>query len=542
MKAAAPGAEPQGPDRESLPPLLTGARRWHLAALIALAVSRAVVSVMGAALAGRLIAAAGSETAVQGAVVAAAAAVVVVATCVYAERLVAERLGQDYIHELRVRLLRSTLDSERQRSAGVTIARSTNDLTAVRNWVGQGIAPLVAGLPLIVVSIAWLSLESVWLGAAVGAPMLLLAGVLALLAGPSFRRAREVRRRRGRLAARVADTVHARDSIRFSGGTGREMRRVDRDGRLVVDAAVARAEVTGGLRAASMAAPLAASLGVGVVAALGQVESAMAASALMLAGVIGAQCTELGRVVEYRQNYRAARRIIGPVLNEAPGGGAASDGVPVGAEPSGSPERLEYARRGAGGSVAEPLLIADPGEAVRLVGPPARIDELFTGLAGLSPHRAASLLGGSDVGRLPSRRRRALVGAAGASMALERGSLLRSVRYRVPGSSDEEALCALESAGADVGAWERDLPQGWSTLLKHGGSPLSASQRAQVHLARAILGTPPVLLLNRLDADLDEAGRGALRALVRTYPGVVVFASSAPETVAPSARTVVVPE
>ncbi|WP_344885425.1 ABC transporter ATP-binding protein [Zhihengliuella alba] len=524
---------------EPLPPLLVGTRRWYLAGLIALALVRAGASVLAAALAGRLVGAAGTGAPVQGLLAAAAAAVVAVGASVFAERLVAEQLGQDYIHELRVKLVRSTLDSDRSRSAGVTIARSTNDLTAVRNWVAQGIAPLVAGIPLVVVTVVWLSLTSVWLGAAVGLPLLLLVAVLLLLSRPAFERARTVRRARGRLAAQVADTVHAREAVRFAGGSAREARRVDRAGQRVVEAALSRARITGVLRSASMVAPIAASIGVGLLASSGRVDAATASSALMLAGVVGAQSTEQGRVVEYRQNFRAARRIIAPVLSEAgpsaTGAGAARRGLggpgTGQSAPSGSAgasgQAVELTRRPAdGGGDAEPLLEAVPGETVRLVGGDVQVDAVFHELAGLAPGRAACRVAGVDLAAAGPRERRRLVGYASSGMPLERGSILRAVRYRLPDADDDEARAALAAAGADPEAWERTLPQGLRTLLRNGGQPLTPGQRAQVHLARAVLGTPPLLLLNRIDADLDAAGRRALRALVRGYPGIVVLASN----------------
>ncbi|WP_309080815.1 ABC transporter transmembrane domain-containing protein [Zhihengliuella sp.] len=549
-----------GRDRR-LPPLLIGSRRWYLAGLVVLALVRAGASVLAAALAGRLVGAAGTGAPVQGLLVAAAAAVVAVGASVFAEGLVAEQLGQDYIHELRVRLVRSTLDSERTRSAGVTIARSTNDLTAVRNWVAQGIAPLVAGIPLVVVTLGWLCLTNVWLGVAVGVPLLLLVAVLLVLARPAYERARAVRRARGRLAAQVADTVHARDAVRFGGGTSREARRVDRAGQRVVEAALSRARITGGLRSAAMVAPIAASLGVGLLASSGRVDAATAASALMLAGVIGAQCTELGRVVEYRQNFRAARRIIAPVIEESgvarpaavesatarpargdsagdarPGrvGGASADG-------GSAPGPLVLARPSVDdGVAADPLISAVPGEVVRLVGGDAQVEAVFQELAGLAPDRAECRLGGRDLAAAGARERRLLVGHAASGLPLERGSILRAVRYRVPDAGEDEACAALAAAGADPAAWDATLPQGLRTLLRNGGQPLSIAQRAQVRMARALLGTPPLLLLDRIDAELDRAGREALRELVRDYPGIVVLATHG-DGPAPGARTVVVP-
>lgn len=170
----------------------------------------------------------------------------------YAERVLAERLGQDYVRELRGRLVSSALGGEGNPSLGITIARTTNDLTSIRSWVAQGIAPLVAAVPLVVGSVVVLALLHWTLAAATLMPLLMLALVLALVARRAYARARVLRRARGRLASRLADTLHARDGILATGGQHREQRRIDEDSRRVVDAAVARSRAAGVLQAAAL--------------------------------------------------------------------------------------------------------------------------------------------------------------------------------------------------------------------------------------------------------------------------------------------------
>lgn len=54
-----------------------------------------------------------------------------------------------------------------------------------------------------------------------------------------------------------------------------------------------------------------------VPATLGLVSTAGVASIMILLGVLATLLGELGKVVEYRQNYQAARRILAPMLAEA---------------------------------------------------------------------------------------------------------------------------------------------------------------------------------------------------------------------------------
>jgi len=55
----------------------------------------------------------------------------------YNERFLAERLGQDYVHEIRMGLVRHSLNGHKNGSLGATLTRASNDLTAVRNWVNR---------------------------------------------------------------------------------------------------------------------------------------------------------------------------------------------------------------------------------------------------------------------------------------------------------------------------------------------------------------------------------------------------------------------
>ena len=71
---------------------------------------------------------------------------------------------------------------------------------------------------------------------------------------------------------------------------------------------------------------------------------------------------------------------------------------------------------------------------------------------------------------------------------------------------------------------------------RRGGEPLAPAQVALLQVARATLGDPPLLLLDHVDAALDDVGRARLRALVEGYPGVVVMATEHPDRVCPHAR------
>lgn len=165
---------------------------------------------------------------------------------------------------------------------------------------------------------------------------------------------------------------------------------------------------------------------------------------------------------------------------------------------------------------------------------------LVDALTGESP-RAWVSVAGYRLHDLPTRARRLLVGTAGSDVSLEQGTVARAVRYRVPDSDDDPATL-LETVGVDLGRLERAE----RTRLRRGGVPLTPQERARVHLARAVYGTPPLLVLDRVDQALGAGGRDVLRRLLAGYPGVAVVVPGDPERAEPlaseltGARTVTV--
>ncbi|MGE9807943.1 ABC transporter transmembrane domain-containing protein [Janibacter sp. G1551] len=515
---------------DRLPPLLRGARRGLLARLVAVALVHAAAAVGSGLLVGRLL---GDVGAPRGRLLADLGLLVV---CVaglgvtrYADRVLAERLGQDYVHEIRRGLIGHAMTSDAAPSLGITIARSTNDLASVRNWVALGIAPLVAFVPLVLASLAFLATLSWPLALVVGVPLAQLAVALWLVSGLAFERARALRRRRGSLAARVADTVTAAPGIVAAGGVERELRAIDRSGAKVARAAVDRARTAGLLRSVALVVPLLASAGAATLGALAVVDAASVATALTVVGILAGPVGEMGRVVEYRQNHRAARRIIAPLLAAA----SEEPATPPSGGPIADPEESAGGRVVVRGlthdRVAMPELLAHPGDRIVIDAPTRAAEQALFARLVLPPRdgRTGVAVDGTDLASTGPRTRRQRVGHAARGATLERGTIARAVRYRRPDLPEEVAAAAL----ATVGLAERvaELPEREGTMLRRGGEPLDRDEVARLQVARAMLGDPPLLLLEHVDADLGEEGARAVKELLADYPGVVVLASDRPQ-------------
>ncbi|GAB4098116.1 ABC transporter ATP-binding protein [Sinomonas halotolerans] len=458
------------------------------------------------------------------------------------ERVLAERLGQSYVHEIRLGLLRGALAPGRGPSLGITVARTSNDLNSVRNWVVLGIAAAASGLPLVLVLTASLWLMAPPLAVAVMVPLLAATALLAWLSGPTRARAGALRKARGRLAGQVTDTVNAATAIRAGAGEDRELGRIDALGRDVAGAAVRRAVLAGSLRASAAAAASATAVSAAATGAFMGLDPGLIAAALTVVSLTATPVHDLGRIVEYRQSYLAARAAIlpglaaAPVLlrsgtpDQPPAGPPRAAAEPRTKEPEGmgtvEPEGLRTVEFDLGGVRAAPLR-AVPGQCVHVTAADhTAIDELFSALL---DGRAAPFvwIDGIRLSEMDGRLRRRSLGYAARALALERGRLGRALRYRRPGASDAEVADAVHRAGMAPAVAR--LPRGLGTVLRRGGDPLGAHERAKAHLVRAVLGTPPLLLVNRLDADLDDAGRAALRRVLEEHPGVQIVATDRPE-------------
>lgn len=517
-----------------LPPLLRGRRRGWLAILVLLGLGQAA---LGALSAWALVKLQDAPTGASDLLLRALALLLLAALAIGAlavhERVVSEKLGQDYVHQLRLTLLGDALTPGHTTSLGVTVARTTNDLSGVRNWISQGIAPLTVAVPLIGGSLITLAVLHPYLALAMATPLVVLGCCLLVWARTALIKTRQMRRTRGRLASRIADTVTASDVILASGGTKRELRGIRDASGSLVEIAVDRAETVGTIRAGGIVASTLTTLMVAATGTYLGLPAGVTMAAMAVAGIASTPVLGIGRIVEYRQTYRSARMVLGPAL--------------AGAEERRARAR---ARRRISARVAVPDAVADgtelahlalPGltdeaapvrgrrhDRVRLVSADPRaphefIRRVFELAAGPEDDRPDSLwIGGENLRAVPSKRARSLVGLAAAGTVFEQGTVARALHYRRPDLDAAHDQEMLDLVGLDVEA----LPRGARTRLRRSGDPLSRSDRARLALARALYGTPPVLFVDGLEGDLDDAGRRMLERVLKGYDGLVVMVGS----------------
>jgi len=165
-------------------------------------------------------------------------------------------------------------------------------------------------------------------------------------------------------------------------------------------------------------------------------------------------------------------------------------------------------------------LVVEPGETVGIVG---RTGSGKTTLAYLLPRlydvaEGQVLLDGVDVRDLQLRSLRSQIGVAFEDPILFSASVHENLVMGRPVVSDEDLKRAIDVAQAGF-VW--DLPWGLETRVGEQGYTLSGGQRQRLALARAVLGSPPVLVLDDPLSSVDVHTEALIEeSLARVLEGV----------------------
>jgi ATP-binding cassette subfamily C protein LapB len=140
------------------------------------------------------------------------------------------------------------------------------------------------------------------------------------------------------------------------------------------------------------------------------------------------------------------------------------------------------------------------------------------------PAKGRVLLDGADIAQFTRTELAGWIGYVPQECVLFNASIRDNIAYGAPGCDDEAILVAARIAG--VHQYIVDLPDGYATSIGEAGSRLSAGQRQRIAIARALIGDPPVLLLDEPSASLDRQAEEDLRAtladLSKTHTIIIV--------------------
>jgi ATP-binding cassette subfamily B protein len=422
--------------------------------------------------------------------------------------------------------------------SGQLLSRATADLNTVRWFVAFSGIFLVVNVLTVLVGIGILLWLSVWLGvviAVTAVPLLVLTLLLERRFSVAARRAQD---QAGDLATVVEESALG---IRVLKSLGRGRRLTER---FVVDARGLRGtELTKVRLIAALWAVLVLLPESAIAVVLGLGAWGVAAGSLTIGTLVAAvtvmtylywPIASIGWLLAEASNAAAATRRYWEVRDVA-------STIVDPAEPLTLPHPMRGALELRGvrfrypGADREVLrgvdLTVRPGETMALVGATGSGKTTLTGLVARlhDVTGGAVLLDGVDVRRLRLADLRTAVATAFEDPVLISASVRENVLLGSPGFSndqtrDEQVWEALRIASAD--GFVAALPWGLDTRIGEQGMSLSGGQRQRLALARAVVGHPPVLVLDdplsALDVHTEAEVEAALRRVLGGVTALVV--------------------
>ncbi len=188
-------------------------------------------------------------------------------------------------------------------------------------------------------------------------------------------------------------------------------------------------------------------------------------------------------------------------------------------------ENVSFAYAGSQENALEGIqLSVRPGETIGVIGGTGSGKSTFVNLIPRFYDATAGCvrIDGADVKAYPFAQLRGRIGVVPQKAVLFAGTLRENMQWRKADATDAEIYHALEIAQA--AEFVNKLPEGLDTMLQQGGGNLSGGQRQRLTIARALVGSPQILILDDSASALDFATDAALRqSLRRQTRGMTVF-------------------
>lgn len=167
-------------------------------------------------------------------------------------------------------------------------------------------------------------------------------------------------------------------------------------------------------------------------------------------------------------------------------------------------ERVSGVESDSGQVLHEVSFVAEPGQMVALVGPSGAGKSTITHLVArlYDVDSGAVLVGGRDVRELTLESLEQAVGYVTQDAHMFHDTIGANLRYADPTADEERIWKALEAA--QVAGLVRSLPDGLETVVGDRGYRLSGGERQRLAIARLLLKSPGIVVLDEATAHLDS--------------------------------------
>jgi ATP-binding cassette subfamily B multidrug efflux pump len=442
---------------------------------------------------------------------------------------VAQRTVRDIRNDLFAKLQTLSLRFFDQRTHGELMSRLSNDVENVSNVLNQGITQLFSsGLSIVGVAIMMFSINVrlAIVSLLTIPPMVLLSGQIAMRTRQGFQEQQETL---GELNGIIEETITGQHVVKAYVREKAVMEQFEVANRKLQRVAT-RAEIMSGFIGPMM--NLVNNLSFAVIAGAGGWMTVQGwttvgtiATFINYAQQFSRPLSQLAQLYTSIQSAIAGAERVFEILDQVPELMDVADALPL-HEIRGD---VSFQNVCFGYEKNVPVLKhvtfrAEPGQTIALVGPTGAgkttIVNLLTRFYDIDS--GSIRMDGVDIRQVKKDDLRRQLGIVLQDTYLFSDTVMENIRYGRLEATDEEVMAAAELANADT--FIHRLPQGYQTELSERGSNLSQGQRQLLSIARAILASPGILILDEATSSVDTRTEKHIQeAMLRLMEGRTSF-------------------